>query len=56
MTIGGLIGETFIQNEVEFRRERTMQQYNRRPHRHHKHHVTWPFHRHPGQHTKPAVS
>ncbi len=31
MTIGGLIGETFIQNEVDFRREKTMQQYNRRP-------------------------
>ena len=58
MTIGGLIGESFIQNEVQFRRERTMQQYNRRPHRHHKRHVAWPFQRHEGQsqHTTPAVS
>ncbi len=58
MTIGGLIGETFIQNEVEFRRERTMQQYNRRPHRHQKRHVAWPFARHPGEkhQSHPAVS
>ena len=46
MTIGGLIGETFIQDEVNFRRERTMQQYNRRQPRHHKRHPAWPFHRH----------
>ena len=60
MTIGGLIGETFIQTEVDFRRERAMQQYNRRPHRHHRRHPAWHFHRHaagqPHPGTTPAVS
>jgi len=48
MSIGGLMGETFIQSEVDFRRERALQQYSRRPQRHHKTHLAWPFHRHGG--------
>jgi hypothetical protein len=59
MSMTGLIGETFNQSEVEFRRERAMQQYNRRPGRHHKRHLAWPFARHTSaQHSssKPAVS
>jgi hypothetical protein len=58
MTMSGLIAETFIQSEVEFHRERAMQQYNRRPRQHHRRHLAWPFARHtpaPAQH-RPAVS
>lgn len=59
MSMGGLIGETFLQSELEFRRERAMQQYHRRPRRHHKRHLAWPFARHPAsrrRHSSPAVS
>ncbi|MDX6296458.1 MAG: hypothetical protein QOI51_315 [Nocardioidaceae bacterium] len=58
MIMGALIAETFIQSELQHRRERAMQQYNRRPHQHHKRHLAWPFARHTraaGQH-HPAVS
>jgi hypothetical protein len=57
MTMSGLIAETFIQSEVEFHRERAMQQYNRRPQRHHKR-PAWPFARQtPAQaRHRPAVS
>lgn len=33
MTMGQLIAEGFIQSELEFRRERAQQQYDRRPRR-----------------------
>jgi hypothetical protein len=62
MSMSGLIGEFFIQSEVEQRRERAMQQYNRRPPRSargNKHHLTWPLARHTSgqtQHGRPVVS
>ena len=59
MSMGGLIGETFIQSELEARRERAMQQYHRRPRRHPKRRLGWPFKRRTwGQrhHGRPAVS
>jgi hypothetical protein len=59
MSMSGMVGETFVQSEVEFRRERAMQQYNRRPSRHHKRHLAWPFGRQPSgpaRVNRPAVS
>jgi hypothetical protein len=59
MSMSGLIGETFIHSELEFRRERAMQQFNRRKSRHPRHHLAWPFHRHTTagpRHTTAAVS
>lgn len=58
MMMGALIAQTFIQSELDYRRERAMQQYNRRPRRHHERHAAWPFARHtPARHHhRPAVS
>ncbi len=59
MSMSGLIGETFIQSELEFRRERAMQQYHRRPRRHRKRHLAWPFAQHAfarRRSSRPAVS
>lgn len=59
MYMSGLIGETFIQSEIEFRRERAMQQYHRQPSRHHKRHLVWPFAHHTSNQrhsSRPAVS
>jgi hypothetical protein len=60
MTLSGLIAETYTQSEVEFHRERAMQQYNRRPHRSRggNRHLAWPFARHASarRHQRPAVS
>ena len=58
MSMSGLVGETFIQSELDYHRERAMQQYNRRHHRQHKWHLAWPLTRQqPGQHhRRPAVS
>ena len=62
MSMGSLLGETFIQSELDARRERTMQQYARHPRRHHKRHLHWPFGRSssrnglPVRNRRPAVS
>ncbi len=42
MSMGQLIAEGFIQTELQFRQERTKQQYNRRPRRR-KRRVRWPL-------------
>ncbi len=42
MSMGQLIAEGFIQTELEFRRARAQQQYNRRPRRR-KRRVRWPL-------------
>lgn len=42
MSIAQLMAEGFIQTELEFRRERALQQYNRRPRRR-KRRMRWPL-------------
>jgi hypothetical protein len=59
MSMTGLVGETFVQAEVEFHRARAMQEYNRRrPHRKHNRHLAWPFARSTSgtRQRRPAVS
>lgn len=54
MSLSGLIGETFIQSELDYRRERAMHQYSRHTRRHAKRHLAWPFGRHPAAQRRPS--